>query len=264
MRSPDPLISLVIPVLNEARNLEVVLPALPPVHQVILVDGHSVDDSVEVAKRLLPDIEVVTQTRGGKGNAMACGFAKVTGDVVVMFDADGSAAPEEIPLFAKTLVAGADFAKGSRFAQGGGSDDITILRKSGNAMLNGVTNVLLRTRFTDLCYGYNAFWADVIPVLGLPPTDLAPEAGRQWGDGFEIETLINCRIALAGLRITEVPSFERDRLHGTSNLDTFRDGIRVLRVILGEYARSRRARRGRGRSKPGEAAESGLGRAVRS
>jgi glycosyltransferase involved in cell wall biosynthesis len=245
MRSPDPRISLVIPVLNEARNLEVVLPNLPEVHQVILVDGHSVDDSVEVAKRCLPGIEIVTQTRGGKGNALACGFARVTGDVVVMFDADGSAAPEEIPLFAKTLVAGADFAKGSRFTSGGGSDDITLLRKTGNAVLNGFTNLLLRTRFTDLCYGYNAFWSDVIPVLGLPPTNLGQDAGRQWGDGFEIETLINCRIALAGLKISEVPSFERDRLFGTSNLNTFRDGVRVLRVILREYARSWRLGRQR-------------------
>ncbi|MCU1679614.1 MAG: hypothetical protein JWQ81_353 [Amycolatopsis sp.] len=238
MRSPDPRISLVIPVLNEARNLEVVLPSLPEVHQVILVDGNSVDDSVEVAKRCLPDIEVVTQTRGGKGNALACGFARVTGDVVVMFDADGSAAPEEIPLFAKTLVAGADFAKGSRFTSGGGSDDITLLRKTGNAALNGFTNLLLRTRFTDLCYGYNAFWSDIIPALGLPPTELGTDSGRQWGDGFEVETLINCRIALAGLKISEVPSFERDRMFGTSNLDTFRDGMRVLRVILWEYSRS--------------------------
>jgi len=240
MRSPDPRISLVIPVLNEARNLEVVLPNLPEVHQVILVDGHSVDDSVEVAKRCLPGIEIVTQTRGGKGNALACGFARVTGDVVVMFDADGSAAPEEIALFAKTLVAGADFAKGSRFTSGGGSDDITLLRKTGNAVLNGFTNLLLRTRFTDLCYGYNAFWSDIIPVLRLPPTKLDRDAGRQWGDGFEIETLINCRIALAGLKISEVPSFERDRMFGTSNLNTFRDGVRVLRVILREYSRSLR------------------------
>jgi glycosyltransferase involved in cell wall biosynthesis len=243
MRSPDPRISLVIPVLNEARNLEVVLPSLPEVHQVILVDGNSVDDSVEVAKRCLPGIEIVTQTRGGKGNALACGFARVTGDVVVMFDADGSAAPEEIPLFAKTLVAGADFAKGSRFTSGGGSDDITPLRKTGNAVLNGFTNLLLGTRFTDLCYGYNAFWSDIIPVLELPPTDLGDDAGRQWGDGFEIETLINCRIALAGLGISEVPSFERDRMYGTSNLNTFRDGVRVLRVILRECTRSWRAGR---------------------
>jgi glycosyltransferase involved in cell wall biosynthesis len=202
-----------------------------------------VDDSVEVAKRCLPGIEIVTQTRGGKGNALACGFARVTGDVVVMFDADGSAAPEEIPLFAKTLVAGADFAKGSRFTSGGGSDDITLLRKTGNAVLNGFTNLLLRTRFTDLCYGYNAFWSDIIPILRLPPTELAREAGWQWGDGFEIETLINCRIALAGLRISEVPSFERDRMFGTSNLNTFRDGVRVLRVILREYSRSWRVGR---------------------
>ena len=65
--------------------------------------------------------------------ALACGFAAVTGDIVVMFDADGSADPAEIPAFVRALIAGADFAKGSRFVRGGGSDDITLLRKSGNA-----------------------------------------------------------------------------------------------------------------------------------
>ncbi|GAA3523407.1 hypothetical protein GCM10022222_01790 [Amycolatopsis ultiminotia] len=253
MRTPDPRITLVIPVLNEARNLEVVLPTLPPVHQVIVVDGHSADDSVEVARRCLPEADIVPQTRKGKGNALACGFERVTGDIVVMVDADGSAAPEEIPAFVETLVAGADFAKGTRFAAGGGSDDITLLRRAGNAVLSGLTNLLLRTRFTDLCYGYNAFWADAIPALGLPSS-----AGTEprWGDGFEVETLINCRIALAGLKIAEVPSFERDRIYGTSNLDTFRDGLRVLRVIFRESVRSRRNRR------RGEAAVSGLDRVV--
>ena len=131
---------------------------------------------------------------------MACGFAAATGDVIVMFDADGSADPAEIPAFVAALVAGADFAKGSRFAPGGGSDDITLLRRTGNAGLNGVANALFGTSYTDLCYGYNAFWADLLPVLDLPdPTTPAPPDGMLWGDGFEIETVLNCRIAAAGL-----------------------------------------------------------------
>jgi glycosyltransferase involved in cell wall biosynthesis len=256
MRSTEPRVSVVVPVRNEARNLEVVLPRLPAVHQIIIVDGHSVDDSVETARRARPDAQVVTQTRSGKGNALACGFARVTGDVVVMFDGDDSADPEEIPAFVKALVAGADFAKGTRFAAHGGSEDITRLRRLGNAALNTVTNRLMRTGFTDLCYGYNAFWADILDVLDLPATDLPAGTKRQWGDGFEIEAMINCRVAARGLRITEVPSFERDRLHGATNLDTFRDGFRVLRVILAEYARARR------NGRPGSAAQRELDRAV--
>ena len=157
-----------MPTRNEARNLEVVLPAIaavrPAVHEIIVVDGHSTDDSIGAARRALPWVRAITQTRKGKGNAMACGFAAATGDVIVMFDADGSADPAEIPAFVAALVAGADFAKGSRFAPGGGSDDITLLRRTGNAGLNGVANALFGTSYTDLCYGYNAFWADLLPA----------------------------------------------------------------------------------------------------
>jgi hypothetical protein len=249
-RSSVARVSIVVPARNEARNLEEVLPALPRVHEIILVDGHSVDDTVATARRLRPETIVVHQDRRGKGNALACGFRAATGDVVVMFDADGSADPAEIPRFVDALLAGADFAKGSRFrtdgAVRGGSDDITGLRRAGNAALNGIANVLFGTRFTDLCYGYNAFWTDVVPVLDLPgsaggsePADGPPPAMR-WGDGFEIETLINCRVAAAGLTITEVPSVERERIHGTTNLRTFADGLRVLRTLLAEFRRARR------------------------
>jgi glycosyltransferase involved in cell wall biosynthesis len=184
---------------------------------------------------------VINQTRKGKGNAMACGFAAATGDVIVMFDADGSADPSEIPAFVSALVAGADFAKGSRFRPGGGSDDITLLRRGGNAGLNGVANALFGTNYTDLCYGYNAFWADLLPVLDLPPIDAsAPRDGMLWGDGFEIETVLNCRVAAAGLKITEVPSIERQRVFGDTNLRTFADGTRVLRTLLAEHRRADR------------------------
>ncbi len=232
-----PRVSVVVPARNEARNLPHVLHRIPAdVHEVILVDGHSVDDTVAVAQRCWPAIKVVRQTRKGKGNALACGFAQVTGDVVVMLDADGSADPGEIPAFVEALVQGADFAKGTRFARGGASHDITRVRQAGNAMLNGLVNVLFGTRYTDLCYGYNAFWVHLLPVFDLP--DVAqPGPVRKdmvWGDGFEIETLINVRVAAADAEITEVGSREGRRLHGISNLNTVRDGVRVLRTILAE------------------------------
>lgn len=240
----NPRISIVIPARNEARNLEIILPELPVVHQVILVDGHSTDGTIETALRVMPGIEVVRQSRKGKGNALACGFAAVTGDIVIMFDADGSANPAEIPAFIGALLAGADVAKGSRFAPGGGSEDITLFRSLGNHGLNFITNVLLGTHYTDLCYGYNAFWAYVLPHLELPDITLPPHSDghMHWGDGFEIETVLNCRISAAEMKITEVASVERLRIFGASNLNAIRDGFRVLQTIWSERQRSRLAR----------------------
>ncbi|GLW32820.1 glycosyltransferase family 2 protein [Actinoplanes regularis] len=240
---PEPIVSVVVPALNEARNLPHVFARLPQVDELILVDGGSTDDTVAVARQLRPDIRVVTQNRRGKGNALACGFAACTGDIIVMIDADGSTDPGEIPSFVAALREGADFAKGSRFRAGGGSADITRLRRAGNRMLSLLVNVLFGTRYSDLCYGYNAFWACHLEVFDLDSTSPAPPGadGRLWGDGFEIETLLNLRAARARLAIEEVPSFEHDRIHGVSNLNAFTDGIRVLRTIAREWPRGRRS-----------------------
>lgn len=231
-----PRLSIVIPTLNEARNLEILLPTIPREHEIVIVDGHSTDGTVEVATALVPSVTVVEQTRRGKGNALVCGFRAATGDIIVTLDADGSADPAEIPSFVGRLVGGADFAKGSRYCRGGGSADLTALRRLGNLGLNWMCNRALRTSFTDLCYGYNAFWRDILPLLGLPHPDLGTPAsgGHVWGDGFEIETLLTVRAAMAGLRISEVPSYERLRVHGESNLSTFGDGFRVLTTIATE------------------------------
>jgi len=237
--SPAPRVSVVIPTLNEARNLPYVFDRLPAdLFEVVLVDGASTDGTVEVARALRPDVRVVRQTRRGKGNALACGFAACRGDIIVMIDADGSTDPREIPAFVAALLAGADYAKGSRFIQGGGSTDITPVRRAGNLGLNLLTNALNGTRFSDLCYGYNAFWRHCLTALELEPGDAG---AMQWGDGFEIETIINVRVARAGLRMTEVPSFEHPRRHGESNLNAVRDGLRVLRTIARERLRRLKA-----------------------
>jgi hypothetical protein len=224
-------ISVVVPAMNEGKNIGEVLRQLPAgLHEVILVDGNSRDNTIEAACAAYPDIRVLTQAGRGKGDAFRTGFAAVTGNLVVMLDADGSADPAEIPRFVEALEAGADFAKGSRFLEGGGSDDITLMRKAGNAVLSGTANVLHGTHFTDLCYGYNAFWARCLPFISLDVP------------GFEVETLINLRIASAGMKITEVPSYEKLRISGQSNLNTFRDGFRVLGTILREARRRRSIR----------------------
>lgn len=242
MSTAWPKVSVVIPTLNEARNLPHVFSRLPAeLDEVIIIDGHSVDDTLVTARHLRPDVRIIMQTRSGKGNALACGFAAATGDVIVALDADGSTDPAEIPQFVQALLNGADFAKGSRFAKGGGSSDITRLRRLGNRMLSILVNIRYGTRYSDLCYGFNVFWRRHLHVLRLdasaPGSD--QNAGRLWGDGFEIEAMIHVRVAAAGLVVTEVPSFEYPRIHGASNLNAFSDGVRVLRVILGEPRNSR-------------------------
>lgn len=225
-------VSVVIAAMNEAENLPYVFARLPEgLHEVILVDGHSVDETAAVARSLRPDIVIVPQTGRGKGNALAEGFAVCTGEIVVALDADGSTDAAEIPRFVAALCNGADFVKGSRFAQGGSSTDITRIRSVGNHVLNTLVNTLYGTHYTDLCYGYNAFWARCLPYMHVDC------------DGFEVETLINVRIAKAGLVIHEVPSYEHPRLHGSSNLHAVRDGSRVLRTIVLERlsAASRRS-----------------------
>lgn len=219
-----PKVSVVIPALNEAANLPHVFATLPGwVHELVLVDGHSTDDTVAVARRLRPDLKIVTQGGKGKGDALAAGFAACSGEIIVMIDADGSTDGREIVRFVSVLAGGADFAKGSRFSNGGGTDDMTPFRRYGNRFLNVLVNRAYGTRLTDLCYGYNAFWAKHLKALALD----CP--------GFEVETLMTVRAAKAGLRIQEVPSHERSRIHGASNLRAVRDGWRILKVIIGEF-----------------------------
>ncbi len=225
-RPGTPTVSLVIPAKNEARNLAAVLSAVPGwIDEVILVDGQSSDVTQEMARSCRPDIVVLSEPEPGKGNALRAGFAAASGDVIVAMDADGSMSPAEIPQLLYFLEHGYDYVKGSRFVGGGGSLDITPLRKFGNRVLLAVANVLYGTRLTDLCYGFFAFRRRYLDHLDLRSA------------GFEIETEVTVRAVLAGLRIAEVPSLELPRRAGQSSLRSFRDGQRVLRTLLHERRR---------------------------
>jgi glycosyltransferase involved in cell wall biosynthesis len=218
-----PRISVVIPTRNEAQNLHYILPRIPSiVSEVVLVDGHSTDGTIATARQLLPTIRIIEQVARGKGDAVRLGLTTCTGDIIVMLDGDGSTDPLEIPRFIDALLAGHDFAKGSRFMKGGGSRDITPMRFLGNFWLCKLVNLLFRERFSDLCYGYNAFWKYCLAYMEIDCS------------GFEVETQISLRMCKANLKIVEVPSIEHPRVYGQSNLRTFRDGWRVLKTIMKE------------------------------
>ena len=221
-----PTVSVVIPTLNEAENLPLVLPYIPRecLDEVILVDGRSTDGTVDVAKKLLPDIKIVLEKEPGKGAAMQAGYRAASGDIIIVMDADGSNDPREIPRFVNALIEGADFVKGSRFTPGGGTTDMPVIRKVGNLFFVKLVNLLFGSIFSDLCYGYHAFWRYCLDIIDLSNAK-----------GFEIDTVLYVRAVRDHLRITEVPSFEGYRFYGIGKLRTIPDGLRVLNSIGSEW-----------------------------
>lgn len=218
-----PTVSVVIPAKNEAENLPWLLSRIPDsVDEVILVDGLSVDATVAVGLMIRTDLIVISETRPGKGVALRSGFEAATGDLIVMLDADCSMDPAEIPRYVELLEQGSDMVKGSRFLRGGGTADMTLLRKAGNWGLLSLANLLYRTSYTDLCYGFVGFHRSLLERVPLD------------ADGFEVEMQFIARATRAGAKIREVPSFEARRLHGQSSLRTFPDGWQVLKTLLGE------------------------------
>jgi glycosyltransferase involved in cell wall biosynthesis len=239
-RDGAPRVSVVVPTRNETAAVVALLPEIaavgPIVHEVVVADAGSPGDTMAAARSALGSAKVVAQTRTGKGNALACGFAAATGNIVVTFDADGRADPAQIPDFVAALLAGSDVVAGSRFAAGGRGLGFTRLGRARAAVLNRVASGLFGATRTDLGFGYHAFWVDVLPTFDLPSI-IGPAA---WGDGAEIDTVLGCRAAAAGHRLTEVAAVERLPARGAHPRRTAADDRRVLRELLTERRRSRR------------------------
>jgi glycosyltransferase involved in cell wall biosynthesis len=220
-----PKITVLICALNEEEGLPYVLPKIPDeVDEVLLVDGHSDDLTVEVAKRLRPDIRVLSQPGEGKGMALCYGVQQAKGDIVVTIDADGETNPAELPRFIEPLLDGYDFAKGSRLANGK-PPAMPWHRWFGNKVLAITCNILFGTRYTDVCSGYNAFWKSAFQRLQLTYS------------GFEMEQEMAAKVRKAGLKVTEVPHDDAGRIGGASKTRDVKQGFTDWFVIIKERFR---------------------------
>jgi len=217
---PYPEVSVIICTLNEEKNLPYVLPRIPAwVDEIILVDGHSTDGTVEAARKIRSDINVLYQPNEGKGDALKYGISESKGDIIVALDGDGTYSPEEMCKFVQAILDGNDFAKGSRFMCGEPTC-IPANRRFGNRVLAWSFNLLFRTHFSDVCSGYYAFRKEVFQKIGLI------------SDGFDMEQELFVKIAKMRFKVAEVPHSYRRRSHGSSKTRDFRQGIRDLLWIV--------------------------------
>jgi glycosyltransferase involved in cell wall biosynthesis len=226
MNRPEncPSITVLTCTLNEEDNLPHILPKIPEwVDEILLVDGHSSDKTVQIAQEIRPEIKVLYQPGKGKGKALRYGMQQATGEIIVTLDADGSTDPEDLPKFIEPLLNGYDFVKGSRFLNG--RPISSPLRCFGNWLFAWLTNILYRTKYTDVCAGLNAFWVKVFQLID-------PD-----GKSDLWEPTISIRLKKRGLRVIEVTQRDNGRIAGKREANPLRQGLRILKIIIGERFR---------------------------
>jgi glycosyltransferase involved in cell wall biosynthesis len=215
-----PSVSVIICALNEEQNLPHVLPRIPAwVNEVILVDGHSTDATVVIAKQVRPDIRIVFQPGSGKGDALKCGIQQATSEIIVTLDADGQTNPEDIQRFITPLLSGYDFAKGTRLAHSR-PPNMARHRWFGNKILANTANILYGTRYTDICSGYCAYWKSAFERLKLS------------NNGFGMEQELMVKAKKAGLEIIEVEHYDAGRLGSNSKVSGIKQGFIDFWIII--------------------------------
>jgi glycosyltransferase involved in cell wall biosynthesis len=222
---PNPVLSVVMPVFNERNTIEEIIGrvlAIPMRIELIVVDDMSTDGTIEILERLQQEhgFVLLRQPRnGGKGAALRRGFAAVTGDLVLIQDADLEYSPEEYPMLTELIIAGrADVVFGSRFL--GRHRVFLLTHYLGNRLLTMIANLLYNTMLTDMETCYKVMRTDVLRSMKLK------------SNGFGIEPEITAKVFKRRYRVYEIPISYDGRGYDEGKKITWRDGVVALWVLV--------------------------------
>jgi len=215
-----PKISVVIPALNEVESIGRVLSEIPKdkVDEILVADGRSTDGTVELVKKL--GYQVIFEEKKGFGAAIASGIKRAQGDIVIILNADGSQNPNDIPKLVDKLEEGYDMVMASRYLPGAGSDDDTLLHRLGNKVFTFLFNIKNKTQLSDVLYFFLAVRKNVFDKVET----VSPK--------FEYCIELPAKVSKAGLKIAQVPSFERKRFGGKAKVNAFPVGLKILLAIF--------------------------------
>jgi glycosyltransferase involved in cell wall biosynthesis len=222
---PDPKLSVVMPVFNERDTIEEIIRRVLAVRmriELIVVDDKSTDGTIDLLERLQKELgfQLLRQPRNaGKGAALRRGFAAVTGDLVLIQDADLEYSPEEYPLLTELIITGrADVVFGSRFL--GRHRVFLLTHYLGNRLLTMIANVLYNTMLTDMETCYKVMRTDVLRSMELR------------SNGFGIEPEITAKVFKRKYRVYEIPISYDGRGYDEGKKITWRDGVVALWVLV--------------------------------
>ncbi|MFC1594564.1 glycosyltransferase family 2 protein [Candidatus Omnitrophota bacterium] len=215
--------SLIMLCLNELECLKVILPRIKKewVEEIIIVDGHSTDGSIEYAKEL--GFDVLLQKGIGPIAGYQEGIEAAKGDAVITFTPDGNMIPEKIPELVSKMKEGYDMVIVSRYAPGAKSYDDTLVSGFGNWMFTKLVNSLYRCRYTDVLGFYRAFRKDLLQRLDLH--------GKI---RITVDTQLCIRCAKRKMKVAEIPGDEPPRISGESYRSIIKNGCLELFTIFEE------------------------------
>jgi hypothetical protein len=231
---PPPRVSVVVPARNEAGNIDQLIERVPEIGggtEIIFVEGHSTDDTYAAIERAIARhpqrcCKLLKQTQKGKGDAVRCGFAAATGDILTILDADLTVPPEDLPTFCELLRSGrADFANGVRLVYPREENAMRTFNLVGNKFFGFAFSWMLGQRIKDTLCGTKAIWKKDYELLA---------ANRAYFGDFDpfgdFDLLFGA--AKLSLKIVDVPIRYRQRTYGTTNIERWRHGLLLFRMVL--------------------------------